>query len=145
MAFQFKMEKILNYRKQLEEEAKVRLAHAQSLLLREQQRMKDLQKQLKEQEHRLYHDLTLDMGTRWLLENFTKGIKADMAETSKRVRQFHEMVAQSREVLLERAKEYKMLEKLKEKQRERYRAAEYELEQKLNDETATLRHGLTAF
>ncbi len=145
MAFQFKMQKILHYRKQLEEEAKVRLAHSQSLLLREQQRMKEIQVQLEEQKHKLYHDLTLDIGTRWLLENFVKGLTTDMAETSKRIRQFHEAVTKDREVLLVRAKEHKMLEKLKEKQRERYYAAQHELERKINDETATLRHGLTAF
>ncbi len=145
MSFIFAMQKILDYRGQLEEEAKVRLAKAQKLLLREQTRITHMQTQLTDMEGQLYRNLEMDMATRWLTENYVKGLRADIAQSSMRMRQLKEAVEHSRELVLIRSKERKVLEKLKEKQRERHLAAEKEYERKINDETATLRHGKVAF
>ncbi len=144
MSFKFGMQKILDYREQLEEEAKVRLAKAQALLLREQERITGMQAQLIQMENELYENLTMDAATRWLTENYAKGLRADIAQSYMRLRQLQEAKEQSRELMLLRSKERKVLDKLKEKQKERHFAAEKEYERKTNDETATLRHGKVA-
>ncbi len=145
MAFKFNMQKILDYRAQLEEEAKIKLAEAQRLYLHEESRMHTLKEQLAQMEADLYKSLDADHATRWLLENYIKGLREDISQTTLRMRHLQELVSQCRTLVLMRAKDCKIMEKLKEKQQERYYAAEKEHERKVNDETATLRHAVTAF
>lgn len=145
MPFHFNLQKILNYRMQLEEEAKVRLAQVQQMYIKEEQRFEELQAQLAEKEPSLYRNFDMEAGERWLLENYVKGLRADMAATQLRLRNLHQMVEQARTFLLERAKDRKALEKLKEKQELRYREEERQKELKTNDETATLRFKAAAF
>ncbi len=140
MPFHFSMQKILDYRVQLEEEAKIQLAKAQQMLLKEKESLQSLQLQLAEKEQDLYKDLTMEAGQRWLLENYIKGLQSDIKACTLRLQQLQEIVRQCTEMVLMRAKDRKVLEKLKEKQREHYDAAEKEHERKFNDETATLRH-----
>ncbi len=139
------MQKILEYREQLEEEAKIKLAEAQRMLLHEETRMQGLQEQLAEKERDLYKNLETDAATRWLLDNYIRGLKEDIAQTSLNIKHLNVLVGQCRTLVIMRAKDSKILEKLKEKQQERYYVAEKENERKINDETATLRHGLTTF
>lgn len=145
MPFHFSLQKILNYRLQLEEEAKVRLAKVQQMYIKEEQRLEELKTLLAEKEPALYRNFDMDAGERWLLENYVKGLRADISETQLRLRSLHEMVEQARAFLLERAKDRKVLEKLKEKQASRYRDEERQKELKTNDETATLRYKASAF
>lgn len=140
MPFHFKMQKVLDYRGQLEEEARVQLANAERLRLREEERAVRLKGLLTDQEVKLYRDITLSSGERWLLENFVKGLRADLASTVMRLRSLTQAVADARSVLQERAKDRKLLEKLKERQKEYYVHEERLKEQRTNDETATLRY-----
>ncbi len=145
MSFKFSMQKILDYRGQLEEEAKVKLAEAQSLFLQEEKRMVSLKEQLAQMEGDLYKNLDADHASRWLLENYIKGLREDISQTTLRMRHINELVEQCRTLVIMRAKDCKVLEKLKEKQQERYHVAQKELERKINDETATLRHAVSTF
>ncbi len=145
MAFKFNMQKVLDYREQLEEEAKVKLAEAQRMLLHEESRMQGLQEQLAEKEMDLYKSIEGDAASRWLLENYIRGLREDIAQVSMNIKHLITLVEQCRTLVIMRAKDSKILEKLKEKQQERYYVAEKEHERKINDETATLRHGLTTF
>ena len=145
MAFEFKLQKILNYRMQLEEEAKVRLAKVQQMHIREERRMEELRAMLAEKEPLLYRNFDMDAGERWLLDNFVRGLRSDMSATQLRLRTLHDMVEQARHFLLERAKDRKALEKLREKMEQRHRADEDLKERKINDETATLRYKAAAF
>lgn len=140
MPFHFKMQKVLEYREQLEEEARVQLAQAERLRLREEERAVKLKGMLAEQEVKLYRDVALSSGERWLLENFVKGLRADLASTVMRLRSLTQAVAAARSALQERAKDRKLLEKLKERQKESYVHEERLKEQHTNDETATLRY-----
>ncbi len=140
MPFHFKMQKVLEYREQLEEEARVQLAQAERLRLREEERAVRLKGMLAEQEVKLYRDVALSSGERWLLENFVKGLRADLASTVMRLRSLTQAVAAARSALQERAKDRKLMEKLKERQKEYYVHEERLKEQRTNDETATLRY-----
>ena len=134
MPFHFSMQKVLDYREQLEEEAKVRLAKA------EQQR-----NELLEQEERLYTHPPSNAGERWLLEHFVKGLKADMAATAVQLRAAENMVEESRRILAQRAMDRKILDKLKERQKQHYMHDERMKEQRFNDEIATLRYKAPTF
>lgn len=145
MPFRFSMQKILYYREQLEEEAKIRLAQVQRMYIVQEQRFAELNILLREKETLLYHDLTLDAGERWLTENFIKGLRADMASTQLRLRALHQALLQARQHALECAKNKKILEKLKERQKERHDQEERDKERKVHDETATIRYNVASF
>lgn len=145
MAFSFKMQKILDYREQLEEEAKVQVARIQQMLLDEQKRAEDIRTMLAEQEQSLFTSPLNDAGQRWLLELFIKGLRSDLASVLLRIRTLHQAFETARQHLQHRAKERKILEKLKSKQHDTYTLEERLKEQRTNDETATLRYKVTSF
>ncbi len=142
MSFVFPMQKVLDYRVMLEEEAKVRLSRAMLGLRNEEKRFAAIQNELQEKEGEMCQNRAMDAASRWVLENFIKGLQSDLQQSHMRLRQLHEIVNQCKEMLLERAKEKKVLEKLKEKQQERHYEAEKEHERKTNDESATLRFNM---
>ena len=145
MPFTFSMQKILDYREQQEEEAKTKFAQAQNLVLHEEERLEQLRILLVEKETELNRNIEMDANSRWLFDTFIKGLRSDIDISLTRLRQFKEIREQCRQILLERAKKRKIMDKLKEKQRERYYAEEKEQERKTNDETATLRYGTSPF
>lgn len=145
MSFIFSMQKILNYREQMEEEARVRLAQVQRLYIVEEQRFIELKALLHEKESLLYQTLVHDAGEHWLMENFIKGLRADMVSTQLRLRALHQALLQARHHAIDCAKNKKMLEKLKERQKLRHNKDERDKEQKNYDETATLRHNAAPF
>jgi len=145
MAFRFTLQKVLEYRGQLEDQAKVALARVQQLYIEEERRAEMLKALLAEQEHRLYSDALLPAGDRWLLEHFIRGLREDLQSAHMRLRTLAQMVAEARKTLCERAKDKKMLDKLKVRQRERYELEERSKEQRGYDETATLRFQAASF
>lgn len=140
MAFTFRMQRVLDYREQLEEEAKVHMAKVQQLLIDEEKRALEIRELLASQEQKLYHSALNDAGERWLLEHFIKGLRTDLSSTLLRVRTLQQAFEQARRALQERAKERKILDKLKSRQNEHYTLEERLKEQRTYDETATLRY-----
>lgn len=145
MAFRFKMQKILDYREQLEEEAKVQVARIQQMLLDEQKKAEDIRTMLAEQESIMYDTPINDTGQRWLLDHFIKGLRSDLASVVLRLRTLQQAFETARQHLQYRAKERKILEKLKSKQRDTHTLEERLKEQRTYDETATLRYKATPF
>jgi len=139
MAFRFKLQKILEYREQLEDQARVALARVQQLHFEEERRNEILQTLLTEQEHELYSNALLPPGERWLLEHFIRGVREDLQSSHMRLRTLARMVAEAKKTLQERARDKKILEKLKARQREQHEREELSKEQRSYDETATLR------
>ena len=135
MPFRFKMQKVLDYREQLEEEAKVRLATAQRRFQEARERLDALQAELRGAQDRLCNEALMEAGERWLLEQYVKGLRGDVAAASLQARMLAQMVEEAR----------KLLEKLKERQKH-YHAREEQLkEQRFNDEIATLRYKAPSF
>ena len=145
MAFRFKLQKVLEYREQLEDQAKVALARAQQLHIEEERRNEALKELLAEQENTLYSNALLSAGDRWLLEHFIRGVRDDLQSSHMRLRSLARMTAEALQTLRERARDKKMLEKLKGRQRERYELEERSKEQRSYDETATLRFKAASF
>jgi flagellar FliJ protein len=139
MIFRFKLQKVLEYREQLEDQAKVALARVQQLHIEEERRNAALKILLTEQESRLYSNALLPAGERWLLEHFIRGVREDLQSSQMRLRTLAQMMAEAQKTLRERARDKKILEKLKARQRERHELEERTKEQRSYDETATLR------
>jgi len=145
MAFRFKLQKILEYREQLEDQARVALARIQQLYIEEERRSEALKELLTEQETKLYSNALLPTGERWLLEHFIRGVREDLQSSQMRLRTLAQMMAEAQKTLRERAKDKKILEKLKARQRERYELEERSKEQRSYDEIATLRFKAASF
>ena len=140
MPFQFKMQKVLDYREQLEEKAKVDLALKQRLLEDARALFERLKDELRQSEDRLFQSALAPQGERWLMEQYVKGLKGDVANAALQARMQEQLVDEARKLLAARAIERKLLEKLKERQNQQYLREEQLKEQRVNDETATLRY-----
>lgn len=137
--FKFSLQQVLAYRGQLKEQAQVSLARVQTELSREQQRAKELREFIESSENRLYTLSLNDQAERWLLEHFVKGLRADEAGTHQRIRLLMAERDEAQKELALRAREEKVLDKLKEKQAERFAAEERLKEMRTYDETAAIR------
>jgi len=138
--FRFKLQKILDYREQLEEEAKVDLANKQKLLEEFRSLFERLKTELRQSEDRLFEAALLPQSERWLMEQYVKGLRTDVANAALQTRMHEQLVDEARKLLAARAIERKLLDKLKERQKQQYLREEQLKEQRVNDETATLRY-----
>lgn len=139
MSFKFNMQKVLDYREQLEEEAKVRLGKAERDLLDAQQRVQNLQQELQRVREESAGKL-MQSAEHWLHEQFLKGLYSDLKEAHLQMRMYAQMAEEARKVLAARAMDRKMLEKLRDKQKKNYYKTEQKQEQNFNDEIATIRY-----
>ena len=144
MPFRFKMQKVLDYRAQLEEEAKVRLADAEHRLRVSEERLAAIRDELAAAEEKARGGL-LESAERWLHDQYLKGLHSDMSQAELQLRLQRQMAEEARALLAARAMDRKVLEKLKERQKAQYQHAERLEEQHFNDEISTLRYKASAF
>ncbi len=140
MPFRFSLQKVLDYREQLEEEAKNRFALVQRQYREAKAQLAALSSELETQEARLYGQVIDNAGERWLLESFIKGLRADIEATSARVQNLRATRDEMRRILAARSMDKKLLEKLKERKYRQFLLDERLKEQRFNDEIATLRY-----
>jgi flagellar FliJ protein len=145
MPFRFSLQKVLEYRVMLEDQARVALARAQRLYLEEERRADALEALLAGQETALRSAFLLPAEERWLLELFVRGVREDTREARRRLRTLAEARAKARNALRERAVDKKVLERLRDRQREQYDREERRKEERINDEIATLRFKAASF
>ena len=145
MPFRFKMQKVLDYRAQLEEEAKVRLADAEHKLRQAQEHLDAIRAEMAAAEEKSRAGGLLQSGERWLHEQYLKGLASDARQAELQLRMQQQVAEEARAHLAERAMERKLLEKLKERQKAQYLHAERQQEQHFNDEISTLRYKASAF
>lgn len=138
MAFKFRMQKVLDYREQLEEEAKVRFANAQAKWRKCQEQLNALLGQINEAEAKSAE--LMQAAERWLHDQYLKGLHADQAALALQERMLAQMTEEARQHLASCAIDRKMLDKLKERQKAQYLHAEQKQELNFNDEIATVRH-----
>lgn len=138
MPFKFKMQKVLDYRRQLEEEAKVKLANAQANLRQCQERLQALLATLEEANAKSCE--VMQSAERWLHDQYVKGLRADHATLALQERMLAQIAEEARRHLATCAVDRKMLDKLKERQKIQHVRAELKQELNFNDEIATIRH-----
>ena len=101
MPFHFKMQKVLDYREQLEEEAKVNLAIQRARLAEAQDRLDKIKSELRQAEDRLVGAVLMDAAERWVLEQYVKGLRADAAHEALQVRMLEQLAEEARQLLAE--------------------------------------------
>lgn len=137
--FHFKLEKVLDYRGQLEEQAKAELAAAQSAYDAQAAVVNDLR--TKQAAH-----LAKEMESQknpndmWLWRQYKEALEQDINQAEYRLSELELNLHRKRQVAVERSRERKLLEKLKETQAKKYHAEESAREEKENDEMATIRY-----
>lgn len=139
--FTFALEKILEHRRRLEDEAKAELAEVRSRYQRAVERRDALAAEIAGVD--LTAPATAD--EMWLKLRYKERLLLDLDATEKLLTRLAAEVAQARERLVVRAKDRKALEKLKERQHREHLEHERERERKQFDDMATVRHGREPF
>lgn len=139
MAFRFKLQKVLDYREQMEEEAKVRLAEATMRHDDAVRTLQTAQQALIAEQQKQADNPLMDAAERWVSDQYIKGLSSDVQMASMQERMTGQMVEESRKLLAARALDRQMLAKLKERQKRNFQREELQKEQFFNDEIATIR------
>ncbi|EPR43923.1 flagellar export protein FliJ [Desulfovibrio sp. X2] len=139
--FRFKLEKVLEFRRQAEDQAKMALAKAKERLDAERRALDSLLREREEKEKAFAAVKSLSAADLWLWRRFRERLKLDMERVQGRIRNFESEVERARAELVTRAKERKLLDKLKEQQAVRHAKEAQALEQKSYDEVSTILFG----
>lgn len=137
-SFKFSLEQVLVYRTQLEDQAKAELGRLQSNMVLEQGRKAGFIAEMHEQELELAKNTT-DLGGRWLIDNYIKALRSDIAQSNRKIEALEKQLQEARKKLLLCAKDKMILEKLKEKHEKTYKLEELQKEQREYDEIASIR------
>jgi flagellar FliJ protein len=137
MAFRFKLEKVLDYRRQLEDQAMQALAVARRRQESEEERLAGLEAELLRQRNNLRERIA-EAQERWLAGEFIKGLQDDIKKVRAGLLLLKEEVSRRRADLELKARDRKLLDMLGDKQSLRYMREENLREQRENDETAIL-------
>ena len=80
-----------------------------------------------------------EMGERWLIDTYIKALRQDIQQTQKNIAMLETQIKKTQAELAEKAKDRKIMEKLKEKHFEHYKKEEQLKEQRNLDEIASIR------
>ncbi len=137
--FSFKLEKVLDYREQLEEQAKAALAQAQAAYDAQAAVINDLRAR-----HGAHMDKEMESqknpNDMWLWRQYKEALEQDIGQAEYRLSELELNLHRMRQVAVERSRDKKLLEKLKETQAKKYHAEESAREEKEYDEMATIRY-----
>lgn len=143
--FRFNLQKVLDYRAQLEDQAKLALAKAQQAHQAQTRLIAELDQALAQHRDAMSRSASLSAADIWLSRNYAKRLAQDLAQARELEVRLAQDVQRSRLELVDKAKERKLLEKLKETQATRHEREESRKEQAGFDEMATIRYQAPAF
>jgi flagellar protein FliJ len=138
--FVFKLEKVLGYRRQLEEAARLELARVLRQRDAQRSRIEIIEARIEEQEQNLQEAKTLTSAELWLWRTYRDCLAAELVDARIELIRLESEVVRCREQAVARSKERKLLEKLKSNQAVKYVREQNLAEQKEFDEMATLRY-----
>ncbi|MDA8166099.1 MAG: flagellar FliJ family protein [Desulfobacteraceae bacterium] len=146
MAFRFKLETLLSYRRTLEEQAQQQLAREQAVLAAHRQRLVELEEERlrlgAELENRKKRPMT---GLLFTFYMDALGRKEEEIGARRLMIDAQQMaVEKARSGLADRVKARKVIERAREKEHQAYVREALRKEQKENDEQTVLRHGRAA-
>jgi flagellar FliJ protein len=136
--FHFKLQKILEYRQQLEEQAMMELARARQELQDKQQELNTLHSTLERHMAAYYENQNMSAGELWLWRNYKERLLQDISQMELLINQLQHKVDRALQNAVTKAKDRKLLEKLKTNQAEAYVKQESLKEQKAYDEMSTI-------
>jgi len=146
--FHFSLQKVLDFRIQLEEQAKEAMAKAQNRYQAQVQVVQKLRDSLAANEQAMYGNKDGNGPTPhelWLWRNYAERLQVDLQVEEQKVLQRARELNTARRELVNRSKDRKLLEKHKQNQMVRHVKEEEKREQNELDEMATLRYGRNAF
>lgn len=137
--FVFRLEKVLEYRRQLEDQARMALAQAQARHDAQRQVLADLCSRLAAHVERGFGANALQADV-WLWMQYREALDKDIATARAELERLASILQTCRQEAVLRSRERKLLEKLKDRQARKHHVAENLKEQKEFDEMATIRH-----
>lgn len=143
--FVFRLEKILDYRTQLEDQARLALSKARQDLQDQVARVEALERDLAACLAEMSRLKQMTQPELWLWSGWRKRLELDKKEAQAKRTHLERLVEERRIELVNASKDRKLLEKLRAKQAEKHGQEEQRKEQNAFDETATLRHGRTPY
>lgn len=143
--FQFRLQKVLEYRQQREDQAKFAFAKAKADHDTQVVVVDNLRKTLQKHEESLYSGEKLTEGDIWLWRQYRKRLIQDMEQAEMRLMELTRLMNAKRRELVERSKERKLLERLRSQQEIAFRREASAREQREYDEMATIRYARTVY
>lgn len=143
MAYRYRLEPVLKYRRDLEEMAQQKLGRQQFILDEQQKKLNEL----RAERQRMMADFERRKGEPMpapLFASYTESLvykESDIESQIRSVKTQQQAVAKARDELADKVRERKVLEKARERDQKKYIQEELRKEQKTNDEMMVLRHG----
>jgi flagellar protein FliJ len=138
--FRFALDRVLTYREQQEEQARMTLAASQAAYRLQTERLRALEETIRTNEEAMSGAKSMTQGELWLLVRYRDRLAGEREEESRRLQSLARELAERRRAAVERARERKALEKLKMKRFLEHRKEHEAKEQRQIDEMATLRY-----
>jgi len=138
--FRFSMQNILDYRSQMEEQARINLARAENDYQNQNAILEDLNSRLQQIEQHFLQQDSISPNELWLWRNYKERILLDMETAREKLKELSEEVKEKRSQLLERSKEKKKIEKIKSKRALEHYKEQARKEQNELDEIGTLHY-----
>ena len=139
--FNFSLQKVLDLRKQKEEQAQMALAATERRFKEQQTLLKELQNEMRHCEAEYRNRRHLSQGDLWLWGNYRMRLESEINERESIIRRIEKKIHKQRKELVDRSKQRELLDKYKENQKKAYDYEQKQKEQKEFDETATTRFG----
>ena len=143
MAYKFRFEALLSYRRHLKEMTEVELSLEQHRLKKSRDHLNSIREDLLETSKDLAKGLKGKLPSH-LIKNYSEYISAQKIRITLQeieILKSTEKVEEKREELLEKTKQHKVIEKLKEKDIQKWKRQQLIMEQQEISETAIIRHG----
>jgi len=138
--FKFTLQKVLDYRVQLEEQARLELAKAQNVFSRQADLCQSIRDEISRILEESSREKRLDRDEMWLWRNYETRLREDLKKGETKLLELARILNQKRREAVVRARDRKLLEKLKAKQAKRHEDERKLSEQREFDEMAAIRH-----
>ncbi|TVQ98912.1 MAG: flagellar export protein FliJ [Desulfovibrionales bacterium] len=138
--FQFSLQNVLDYRRQLVDNVRLELVVAQRAYQAQVEKVEEMHDKLSEAAGRLESRNLPTPQEFWLWSTYRERLLQDVQQEEKRLQHLANRVATCRGELIQRSRDAKILERLRNKKVLEFHAQEKISEQKDLDEMATLRY-----
>lgn len=138
--FVFRLERVLDYRRQLEDQAKMALARALAQFQAKEREIREFEDRLDEHLAAGFPKNGATASDVWLWQRYREALEQDIAQGKAELERLALNLQKCRQDLVNKSKDRKLLEKLKEHQAKKHHEEENQREQKEANEMASLRY-----
>ena len=137
--YRFPLDRVLDYRQQLEDQAKLQVARARLAYTEQVERVQAVRRDIEAHEAALSADKEPSADEMWLWRLYRDRLAQDLQEAEQRMLTLAQELSRRQREAVSRAKDRKILDKLKTNQKLRHVQEEQRREQNEFDEIATVR------